>query len=129
VLGAHELVLQPLRLRLRGVDDQLHPRGQPHVGAVRLRHALEERARVGGNLRRIQIELAHDRRDDAAGLLDEGHQQVLGRDLGVVLLGRQVLGGDHRLLRLFSKFVQVHVVLYAAGCFFAVPPFNFASAS
>jgi len=47
VLRADVLVLQPLRFGLRRVDNQLHARREPHVAAVRLRHAVEQLPRVG----------------------------------------------------------------------------------
>ena len=43
-----------------------------------------------------------------AGLLDKGEQQMLGRDLRVILFGRKVLRSDDGLLGLLSQFVQIH---------------------
>ena len=58
--------------------------------------------------RRIERHLPYHGRRDSARLLEEGDQQMLRRHLGVIQLGRQVLRGDDRFLRLFGEFVQVH---------------------
>ena len=108
MLGADELVLQPLRFGLRRVEDQLHPRRQADVGAVGLRHRLQQRPRLGGHARRVDRHLAEDRRDDAAGLLDQGDEQMLGCDLRVVLLGREVLRAEDGFLGLLRECVQIH---------------------
>jgi len=126
VLGADVLVLQALGFRLCRLKDQAHPWGQADVRAVGLRQRLEQPARLRGSAGRINGHLAEDRRHNAVGLLDQRNEQVLGRDLRVVGFGGEVLGGDHRLLRLLSKFVQVHR-RYAALCLAAAS--RFASAS
>src|SRR4029079_6532036 len=83
-------------------------RRQPHVAAVGLRQRLQKRARFGLHLRRIDVHLAQDRRDDAALLIDECDQQVLGRDLGVVLIAGEVLRPDNRFLCFLGVLVEIH---------------------
>jgi hypothetical protein len=108
VLRAQVLVLQALRFGERRIEDELHARREAHVGAIRLRHRLQQIAPLGGDARRIEVELAQHRGDDAARLFDEGDEQMLRRDFGVIELAGEALGREHRFLGLFSELVEIH---------------------
>ena len=90
VLGADVLVLQPLGFLLGGVGDLAQARGERRlraaVGARRPPQLRPQRRRQRG---RIGVHLADDRRHDAVALFEQRQQQVLRRDLGVTLAGRQ----------------------------------------
>ena len=90
VLGADELVLQPLGLGLRQVGDELEPRREARLrAAVGLRHLRQQLARARGDLRRVGGHLAQHLGHDAVALLDERDEQVLGLDLRVARSARR----------------------------------------
>ena len=112
MLRADELVFEALGFALSGVGDFSQAGRQRRL-----------RAAVGGRLfRELSPQLVQDRfgldghlakqgRDDAVGLLDERQKQVLGLDLGVVVLLGDPLRREDRFLRLFGVFVQVHMCI------------------
>ncbi len=118
MLGADELVLQPLGFGLGGLRDLSEARGER-----RLRSAVggglfrQLGAQLVGHRLRLDAHLAQQRRDDAVGLFDERQQQMLGVDLGVVALLGEPLRREDRFLRLLGVLVQIHrlfrVRLYA----------------
>src|SRR5262245_60020353 len=111
MLGADEVVLQTLSFRFSRIEDQLHPRRETHVATVCLRQVLQERAGLGLHLRWIDRHLAKDRRDDAAFLLDERDKEMLRSDLGMVLLGREVLRPDDGFLSFLRVLVEIHCLM------------------
>ena len=54
---------------------------------------------------RLRAQLLDDLRHDPVGLLQQREQQVLGLDLGLVVLGRDGLRADNGLLSLLGVFV------------------------
>ncbi len=95
MLGADELVLHRLGLGLRGVEHDAQPRRQAGLGAaVRLGLPPELLAQGPSQRGRIGVELLQDGRHDAVGLLDERHEQMLGLDLRVIQLARELRRRD-----------------------------------
>ena len=110
VLGAHILVLHGLGFGLRGIEHDAHARGEVRLrSAVRLRLLAEMGAQRLGERAGIHRNLAEHGRHDAVLLLDERDQQVLGLHLRMLEFGSELRRGHHRLLRLFSELVEVHV--------------------
>ena len=109
VLGADELILHAGRVGLRLFE-------HPVAGAARCR----ARAAVGGRLAlelfahrqrhrgRGLAELLEQRRDDAAGLLGQRHQEMLGLGLDVRQARRQARRRHQRFLGLFGEGVEIH---------------------
>jgi hypothetical protein len=108
---ADELVLQPLRLGLCRVEDELQPRRHPEVATPYLRNRGEQSARILCRPRGVDIHLAQERRDDAARLLDQRDEQVLGGDFRVCQLPGERLRREDRFLGLFGQLVDVHRAL------------------
>ena len=94
-------VLRELRL-LRGLSVHLRESAQQLVHPVA--HDLARHADA----------LEHGE-DHALGLRDECGEQVLGRDLGVVVLPRQRLGGTQRLAGLVGQLVGVERHVFTSG--------------
>ena len=126
VLGAHELVFDALGFCLRAVRHERKSRRQARLrSAVRLGHVLEQVAGAAGDRRDLDVHLPQQLGDDAVGLLDECHEQVLGFHLRVIsLLGEIDRLGD-RLASFLGEFVDIHGVRssgarrYATELFFA----------
>ena len=109
MLGADVVVVQPLGLAFR-----------------RLRHLAQARRRAGlrppvglrllpepcpGFLqqpRRLDAQPPQHRRHHAVRLVDQGDEQMLGLDLRMMLPFRELLRGQHRLLRLLRIALEVH---------------------
>ena len=130
VLGADELVLDAVGLRLRPVGDEREPRRQMRLGsAVGLRHVLEQLARAAARSRDLDVHLSQQFRHDAVGLLDERDEQVLRLDLGVVALLGEIDGLGDGFAGLFGELVDIHGPLlvmnrrirYATELFLASP--------
>ena len=141
MLGADELVLQPLGFGLGGVRDLAKARRER-----RLRSAVggglfrQLGAQLIGDGLRLDAHLAQQRRDDAVSLLDEREQQMLGLDLRVVPLLGEPLRRQDRFLRLLGVLVQficsspLRITRASAHSLTAhaaelLPPASFASAS
>ena len=110
VLGGEVVVAQVRALRVGALEDAesvaRHARllrGLPvHVGLA-LQRLVDP---VADGLGRDTQSLQH-RQHDALGLAEKGGEEVLGRDLGVVLLAGQCLGGTDRLTGLAGELVRV----------------------
>ena len=96
VLGADELVLEAIGFGLGLIGDELEARRHAGLGAAvgggQLGEQLAGRAR---ERRGVGVHLAQEVRDDPVPLLDERHQQMLGLQLRVVGLPRELDGGGH----------------------------------
>ena len=68
----------------------------------------ESRPDERADLRRIHVHLSQHLGDDTTRLLDERQQQVLGLDLRVREIARELLGAHDGFLSLFSELVDVH---------------------
>ncbi len=109
MLGADELVLQPLGFGLGGFRDLAKPRRERRLRSTIRRGLLRQLgSQLIGDRLRLDRHLAQQRRHDAVGLLDEREQQMLGIDLGVVALLGEPLRRQDRFLRLLGVLVQVH---------------------
>ena len=109
VLGADEVVLEAVGFGLCLVGDELEARRHPGLGAAVGRGQLAEQlARAAGDGGRIRVQFAQQVRDDAVSLLDERCQEMLGLELRVVGVSRELDGGSHRLARFFCVLVDVH---------------------
>ena len=110
VLGADELVLQPVGFGLRLIGDQLRPRRHARLrAAVRLRELGRELASLTRNGGRVLVQLAQQLGDDAFALLRERDQQVFRLELRVVALLRQFDRRGDRFARLLGVFVDIHM--------------------
>jgi hypothetical protein len=108
MLGADELVLHPLRFVSSRVHDCRQALGKGGGGAAVGVGQRGGRPRSAGDRCRVHAHLAEDLWHDALGLFGKRGQQVLGLDLRVVHLARQLLRADESLLRLLGELVQVH---------------------
>ena len=113
VLGRDVLVAELAHLALGGVQDwasSLEPpagsAAAPPLSFGSASSAGAERLADGG---RVDAELAQHGRDDAAVLLEQHREQVLGRDLRVAALVGEPLGGLERLLGLDRESVLLHL--------------------
>jgi hypothetical protein len=116
VLDAHELVLHALRLGLRGRQDLVQAGRDVDLPPLRARprdpgqpaEHLPQPLRQG---RRIGAGLLHDARGDAAVLLEQGHREMLGLDLGLPLALGHGLRLAQRILRLLGQPIGIHAGL------------------
>ena len=118
VLDGHVLVLQGL-----GLAEGRLQRGPQRAAGLRLgvralhprqpRQLLLQPRAQGG---RALAGLLQDARRHAPVLVDEGREQVLGRELGVAAGDRVALRGGERLLCLDRQLLEVH----RSGCFAGV---------
>ena len=108
MLGGDVLVLERLRLAQRLLQDAVEPRGDVRGRALRAGQGSEALLDLGGDRARVHPKLAQGRRDDAAFLLEERLQKVLGRHLRVVALLRQGLGGRQGFLGLHRELIETH---------------------
>jgi hypothetical protein len=108
VLGADELVLEMIGFDLRFVSDQVEARRHTRLrAAVGLRQPFEQipaRACDGGG---IDVHLPQQLGNDAFALLDERDEQVLGLELRIVVLLRELDRGCDGLAGLFGVLVDV----------------------
>ena len=128
MLGADELVLQPLGFGLGGFRDLAKARRERRLRSAVGRGLLRQLgSQLIGDGLRLDRHLAEQGRHDAVGLVHERQQQMLGIDLRMVALLGEPLRRQDRFLRLLGVLVQVHAfVSYAAEL---LPPASFASAS
>ena len=80
--------------------------------------ALASPVTVGSGVERLVREAAHtlgiragaaqDRHDDAAVLLEQREEEVMGRDLRVAARAGEPLSGGHRLLGLDCESIRLH---------------------
>ena len=109
VLGADVLVLHRLGLRLRGVEHHAKAGGQVWFSAaVRLGLCGQVGAQRTCHHRRLDAEAAQHAGHHAVLLFGKRHQQVLGLDLRVVQLRRQLRRRQHGLLGFLGELVQIH---------------------
>src|ERR1700737_1500258 len=91
VLGREVLVLEPLHLRRGGVEQPAKAGAEVGFGTVDLRQPIELRLEVSRDATRIDADLLQDRWNSAVLLLEQGQEQVLGRDFLVLsLLGKRL---------------------------------------
>ena len=109
VFRADVLVLQPLGFGLGEIGDELQPRrnrrGRP---AVHFRLLAKRLPCLTGNRRRVDLQLAQQRRDDAVLLFGERDEQMLGLDLRMAVRLGELLRGEDGFRGLFGEFVEVH---------------------
>ncbi len=95
VFRADVLVLQPLGFGLGEIGDELEPRrnrrGRP---AVHRRLLAKRLPRLACDRRRVDLQLAQQRRDDAVLLFGEGDEQMLGLDLWMAVRLGELLGAE-----------------------------------
>ena len=111
VLGRDVLVAEPARLVV-GLAEQVDQLAAERGGRVRVAGDRGQRVeRLVGQAADplgIRAGAAQDRRHDAALLLEQGDQEVMGRDLAVAARGRQPLSGCQRLLGLDCEAICLH---------------------
>ena len=127
VLGGHVLVLQRLRLPQRALQHAVQLgrdlRGRALGARQRAQRAIEVLEDGAGR----HAHLAEGRGHDAALLVDQRPQEVLGRHLRVVaFLGLGLRGGD-RLLRLDGELIHAHGA--ASNSEYSPPPRKLSSAN
>jgi hypothetical protein len=109
VLRADEFIHETIGFGLRLVGDELEARRHAGLGAAvggwELRGQI---ARGPAHGRGVRAHLAEQVRHDAVALLHERHQQVLGLDLRVVGLPRELDGAGDRFACFFGVLVDVH---------------------
>ena len=106
---ADELVLQPARLGLGQVGDQLETRRNSGLRpAVHLRLFPHRRPRITRDDRRVELQLPEQGRNDAVVLFDQRHEQMLGLDLRVIERLGELLRADDGLLGLLRELVEIH---------------------
>src|SRR5205823_10800952 len=96
VLGADEVILQPICLLLRRLEDSAESgRDIDLLRRLATGEATDDRLQALRESRRRQANLVQHRRHDARFLLDERAQQVFWLDLGVMaLFGVSLRGND-----------------------------------
>ena len=84
-----------------------------HFAAADLRHRGQQLARVACHGRRVEVQLAHDRRHDAAGCSTSVTSRCSGVISACVRLAGEALRRDEGFLCLFCQLVRAHVVIHA----------------
>ena len=109
VLGADVVVLQPLGLALGRLRRRAQPRGRGGLGTA-VGPGLPFQPFTGSleDPRRLDAEPSEHRRDDPVRLVDQGDEQMLGLDLWMSTPFRELLRGQHRLLRLLRVALEIH---------------------
>ena len=114
MLGRDVLVLEPLGLVPRAIDDRLEARRRVSTAAALHAGQLFD---LGGELAddalRPGAELGEQGRHHALLLLEQREQQMLRLDSLVIVLVGQRLGGLHRLLRFHGQLVEPHRIVSA----------------
>ncbi len=104
--------LNLLRLALGGLDEVARPAGEADLeAALLLRQPVELGRHLLGDALRIGPDLLEQRGDQAALLLGEREEDMLGQHFRLPGPGRQVLRSDERFACLDGQFVESH------GCF------------
>ena len=110
VLNGRVLVLEDLRLPLGALDQILGLAREPdiHRAAARRRPLVQDLVDLLDQRAALNRELPEERRDQATVLHDERAQEVLGHDLRVPPLARELLCGDEGLARFGGQLVDPH---------------------
>ena len=109
VFRADVLVLQPLGFGLGEIGDELQPRrNRRGRSAVHLRLLAKRLPCLTGNRRRVDLQLAQQRRDDAVLLFGERDEQMLGLDLWMAVRLGELLRAEDGFRGFFGEFVEIH---------------------
>ena len=115
VLDGHVLVLQPMRLSLRRIQQPGQPLGDEDLTRsgtrpARSRSASELCFHLGVQPIRVGAGLAKEARREPVRLIEQCQQQMFAVDLGVTEPQGFRLGVLQRLLRLLGQCVRVHLL-------------------